>query len=43
VAVIVEAPAETELAKPIALMVATLVSEELQVTEVVIFAVVPLE
>ncbi len=40
---IVEAPAETPVATPIELMVPTLGSEEVQVTEVVRLAVVPLE
>ena len=43
VAVIVEVPAATAVANPAALMVATLVSEEVQVTELVRFAVVPFE
>jgi len=43
VAVIVELPAATAVANPAALMVATLVSEEVQVTELVRFTVVPLE
>jgi len=42
VAVIVEAPAATEVANPAALMVATPVAEEVQVTELVRLAVVPL-
>jgi len=43
VAVIVEVPAARLAANPAALMVATLVIEEVQVTELVRFAVVPLE
>ncbi len=42
-AVIVEVPAETAVANPAELMVATLVSEEVQVAELVRFPVVPLE
>ncbi len=42
VAVMVEVPAATEVANPAALMVAALVAEEVQVTELVILAVVPL-
>ena len=43
VAVIVEAPADTAVANPTELMVAALVTEEVQVAEFVRFAVVPLE
>ncbi len=43
VAVIVEVPAATAVANPAELIVATLVAEEVQVTELVRFAVVPLE
>ena len=42
VAVIVVMPAATELAKPAELMVAALIAEEVQVTELVMLAVVPL-
>ena len=43
VAVIVELPAATAVANPAELMVAALVAEEVQVAELVRFAVVPLE
>jgi len=43
VAVIVEVPAARLVANPAELIVATLVIEEVQVTELVRFAVVPLE
>ena len=43
VAVIVELPAATAVASPAELMVAALVAEEVHVTELVRFAVVPLE
>lgn len=43
VAVIVEAPAETAVANPAELIVAALVTEDVQVAEFVRFAVVPLE
>ena len=43
VAVIVELPAAMEVANPTELMVAVLVAEEVQVAELVRFAVVPLE
>jgi hypothetical protein len=43
VAVIVEAPAATAVASPAELMVAAVVAEEVQVTELVRLAVVPLE
>ncbi len=42
VAVIVEVPAATEVANPAELMVAALVAEEVQVTELVRLPVVPL-
>jgi hypothetical protein len=42
VAVIIAVPAATEVANPAELMVATLVAEEVQVAELVRFAVVPL-